>query len=334
MTTTATITRRIATVAAGLAVLGSGFATEPAEARSPKPTVTEIELHNGAVVRIVDRNGDGVADIVYIDVSGDGKWDSAALDRDLDGRFDHRWEDRNGDGEPTRDEFTRIKTDKANKKNTCLKAKRAVKRPCLRRPHRLLGLTRMPKLVLPAADVQVPAQPQPPAQQPNEPQPAPQPPAPRPEEQDDRHPLDFGADVTGDGKAETFKGDPSEGPSESVLLTANGQSEVIVGTAQGQAKIHGKCDADNDRKDEDFVVADPNRDPSASVAVNLDPNNNNDGDVDMFVIGTRGGAEIGQCEDVDNDGEPEIVIYDPTRIGELPLYLDSDTDADVIVRGS
>jgi hypothetical protein len=327
-TTTLHINRRTLAVLAAVAISATGAAAsaDSAEARAkaprcaigPKqdaePTHRDVTLPNGAKMRMVDFNGDGKWDTFLFDWNDDGVWDAGAVDCDRDGKFDYRWTDKNGDGEPEPGELTPLRGPRAD--DTCVVAKRAYKSSrCRKHPHRILGLRRRPNLRFVGSTQPAPQLPAPQQQQADpQPQSTPAPPA----------PTGMTADVNGDGTPDAVSTDGGRTSNTSYFADGAQSDEVVVGTKDG-GKVHGKANVDNDPRDEEIILEEPNLSPNESHGMDLD----GDGDHDVIVIGTEGGAKVVETGNADNDpSDVEIFVEDPNRSSNESYGIDTDGDGD------
>ena len=151
-----------------------------------------------------------------------------------------------------------------------------------------------------------------------------------------------GASVTGTGNVdndpndtEVLVQDPNLPPNGSygIDLDGDGDHDIIVVGTQNRVKVAGSANVDNDPKDSEVLVHDPNLTPNSSYGVDVD----HDGDTDIVVLGTKGGAKTTGSENVDNDPQDsEVLMQDP----KLPVNssfgvdVDGDGDQDVIVVGT
>jgi hypothetical protein len=107
---------------------------------------------------------------------------------------------------------------------------------------------------------------------------------------------------------------------------------VVVGTRNG-ARVDGTANVDNDRTEVEVIMEDPNLPPNQSYGIDLD----GDGDHDIIVIGTQGGARVVGTGNVDNDpNDTEILVEDPNIFPNQSygIDLDGDGDHDIIVTGT
>jgi hypothetical protein len=328
----ATITRRTAVVAAGLAFASTAVVATVAEAKPSAPTPracafaipadakqTDLSLRKGGAMRLIDVDADRNRDLALLDINKDGAWDAGAADCNSDGKWDHRWLDRSGDGAVTPGEVKAIlRAPKAVK--VCLVAKRAHKKTCRSHPQWILGLRKMPKgFPVMAAQPQQPAQPK----QPVQPQPQPQPQPDQKPQPPARIPLTM-ADISGDTFREPLFGDSTLAAIDSKLVSGAQGDEVLVGT-MGGAKLIGVTNIDADIRDDEFVVEDPTVLPEDTSRLLIDL----DTDLDAVVVGTMGGATVEYVDnDIDHD-DKDIVIHDPNAPAGTVFLFDLDGDGDL-----
>ena len=141
-------------------------------------------------------------------------------------------------------------------------------------------------------------------------------------------------DVDGDGKKEEVKVDPTRTPAQSTSKDKNDDGipdEVHVGT-KGGGTVDRFEDIDGDNEPE-LIVLDPSIRPRTSSGRDMD----GDGDLDLIVVGTKGSARLlTNTVDMDDDGEQEMVMHDPKLTTEQSYGrdLDQDGDPDIMVIGT
>ena len=150
-----------------------------------------------------------------------------------------------------------------------------------------------------------------------------------------RVPIEFGADIDGDGELEVLEGDPALAPNQSRAARLDNDRDadlVVVGIAGGAAAT-STANVDNDPKDEEIIVEDPNRSPNQSYGIDLD----GDGDNDIIVIGTKG---VRRCARPPTSTTTRRTPRSSSRTRTwLPnqsygIDLDGDGDNDIIVVGT
>jgi len=274
-----------------LAVAITALAAGSASAKAGGPTVTEFDVpFGGPRIRIVE-TAKPKTKTVLIDWEKDGKWDAGVTDVDGDGVMDFRWVDSpKGDGKPQPGELKRIpkpdpdkicalppaagpaavaSTQRRPARRRCLEQRRAALRLL-----RAAGRGRAPEPAQPVA-ANVPA---PPA---SEHVPAPLAAAnPKPGCAGTRE-----ADIDGDGEAELVgtDGNVPANNSHATDLDGDGDKDCVAVGAKDGAKIACIANVDNDPRDQEIVVEDPNVAPANSYGVDLD----GDGDHDVVVVGTK-----------------------------------------------
>jgi hypothetical protein len=331
---TNTATRIIIPLLAAAALLGGA---EAAAADTPvEPKRKTFPLPPKGSVTMLDFDHDGRFEHIRFDLDGDGRRDAIVQDNNGDGRWDYHWVDDDRDGEI--DDNERRRLNKAARRRRCNRSGRL--RYCARhgKLHRVIGVRRralrrlrvpvaqQPQQQAPAPQQQAPA-PQQQAPAPQQPAPATSP-EPAPGLPPTAKPTGLTVDTDGDGAPDTVHGDDTL-PAGSSYPAPSG--DVVVGTKDGGKPLGGHG-VDNDRGDGEVVTTDPTLPPELSYGRDLD----NDGDVDLVVIGTKD-AEVAGAQNVDGDAnDEEIVVYDSTLPSGMSsgIDVDGDGDDDVCVIGT